>query len=308
MEDVGKNMQAMLNRRNYQTRYQEMMAEVLQDADVKIFLAKHQAQLSTADIEKSYAKLYEFVQEKKKFQENDPHQIAQGYEPQLTLNHHYVDVTYIPTQALLERKQYEEIKNRIRTIEMPKDIKNATMQSVFNSVEREEALFETMKFIKDYTNAPHEFHKALYLAGDFGVGKTYLLGAMANELAKRGIHSTLVHFPTFSSQIKSAIANNTVNEKLEAVKKAQVLILDDVGAEAITSWTRDEIFGVILQYRMQEQLPTFFTSNLEMRMFEEHLRVTKNADEPLKAKRLMERVRYLAKEIIMSGENLRNKE
>lgn len=80
---------------------------------------------------------------------------------------------------------------------------------------------------------------------------------MANELAKRGFTSTLVHFPTFTSQIKSAIADNTVNEKLDRVKKANVLILDDVGADSMTSWTRDEVFGVILQYRMQEQLPTF---------------------------------------------------
>lgn len=306
MEDVGKNIDKMLNRRNYRSRYSEMMESVMKDPDVTAFLEEHKDKLTQEDIEKSYAKIYEFVQEKRKFEVNDPTMIAPGYEPQLTLNFHFVDVTYVPTQALLERKKQEEIKNRINTIDIPKDIRNATMKSFDKTVEREEALFETMRFIRFYEENPRTFHKGLYLAGDFGVGKTYLLGAMANELAKRGYSSTLVHFPTFTSQIKSAIADNTVNEKLDAVKKAPILILDDVGADAMTSWTRDEVFGVILQYRMQEQLPTFFTSNLTMDGLEKHLSITKNADEPLKAKRIMERIRYLTKEIIMLGENRRN--
>jgi primosomal protein DnaI len=58
---------------------------------------------------------------------------------------------------------------------------------------------------------------------------------------------------------------------------------------------------------MQEQLPTFFSSNFNMLQLEnEHLRVTQRGeDEPLKAKRIMERVRFLAKEINMIGKNRR---
>jgi primosomal protein DnaI len=75
----------------------------------------------------------------------------------------------------------------------------------------------------------------------------------------------------------------------------------------MSSWVRDDILGVILQYRMQEQLPTFFSSNFNMLQLEnEHLRVTQRGeDEPLKAKRIMERVRFLAKEINMIGKNRR---
>ena len=84
-------------------------------------------------------------------------------------------------------------------------------------------------------------------------------------------------------------------------------MLDDIGADAMSSWIRDEIFGVILQYRMQEQLPTFFTSNFSMLELEQHLSVTQRGEEePLKAKRIMERIRYLTKEIKMSGQNRRN--
>ena len=57
---------------------------------------------------------------------------------------------------------------------------------------------------------------------------------------------------------------------------------------------------------MQNELPTFFTSNFSMNQLEtEHFTVTKDGAEPVKAERLMQRIRYLAKEIQMAGENRR---
>lgn len=35
-------------------------------------------------------------------------------------------------------------------------------------------------------------------------------------------------------------------------------MIDDIGADSMSSWVRDEVLGVILEYRMQQQLPTFF--------------------------------------------------
>lgn len=64
MEDVGKELKKIISKRNYQEKYSEMIAEVLNDADVQAFLSAHQDRLTQADIEKSYAKLYEYVQEK----------------------------------------------------------------------------------------------------------------------------------------------------------------------------------------------------------------------------------------------------
>ncbi len=41
-----------------------------------------------------------------------------------------------------------------------------------------------------------------------------------------------------------------------------ILMLDDIGAEEITPWARDEVIGPLLHYRMVQELPTFFSSNL----------------------------------------------
>ena len=88
-------------------------------------------------------------------------------------------------------------------------------------------------------------------------------------------------------------------------EKAEILILDDIGAEQMSAWVRDEILQVILQHRMQENLPTFFTSNFNFEELERHFAASRNGDETWQAKRVMERVKFLAKEIHLEGVNRR---
>lgn len=307
MKEIGKDLNQLLNRKNYRARFEEMITEVMENSEVKNFLDEHKDQLTQQDIERSYAKMYEYVQEKRKFELNDPSMIAPGYEPQLILNYHSVDVTYVPTEELLARRQQEEIRGRIQALNMPKDIQDARIATYDQTPGRGEALVAAMDFLEEYLDNSKQFHKGLYLVGSFGIGKTYLLGAIARYLAEAGHSTTLLHFPTFAVDMKQAIGKNQVNEKIEVIKKAPVLMLDDIGADSMSSWIRDEVFGVILQYRMQEQLPTFFTSNFTMLELEEHLSITQRGEEePLKAKRIMERIRYLTKEVQMTGKNRRN--
>ena len=144
------------------------------------------------------------------------------------------------------------------------------------------------------------------MAGDFGVGKTYLLAAIANELVHKDHNVLLVHFPTFAVQMKNAIGDNSVLERVHKIQAVPILMLDDLGADALSSWIRDEVLGVILQYRMQEKLPTFFSSNFTMHDLKLHLAVNQRGDqEPIKAARIMERIRFLAREVIVAGPNRR---
>ncbi len=53
MEDVGKELKRIISKRNYQEKYAEMIADVLNDTDVQAFLSAHQEELTQADIEKA---------------------------------------------------------------------------------------------------------------------------------------------------------------------------------------------------------------------------------------------------------------
>ncbi|KXT93448.1 Helicase loader DnaI [Streptococcus oralis] len=106
--------------------------------------------------------------------------------------------------------------------------------------------------------------------------------------------------------MKNAIGEGSVKTLVDDIKLAEVLVLDDIGAEQSTPWVRDEILQVILQYRMQEDLPTFFTSNFNFQDLEKHFSKGKNGnDETWEARRVMERIRYLAEETRLEGENRR---
>lgn len=67
MEDVGKEMSKIIQKRDINERYEELVNEVLKDQDVQAFIQANRERLTDEDICKSYAKLYEFVQEKRNF-------------------------------------------------------------------------------------------------------------------------------------------------------------------------------------------------------------------------------------------------
>ncbi len=307
MQDVGKNLTKILRQKNYLQEYDQMVKSINENPEVQRFIKQHQDELMPEDIEKSYGQLYEYIQQREKYLANDPKMIAPGYEPRLQISHHVIEVTYTPTPELLQRKSLEKINNRITTLYLPKMIKEASLEDFEITDGRSQAVQEASIFISSYKQHPSMFVKGLYLVGNFGVGKTYLLGAIAKKLAEDGYDSTLIHFPSFAVEMKQAIGKDTMIQLLNKIKTAPILMIDDIGADAMSSWIRDDVLGVILQYRMQEMLPTFFSSNFTMKELERHLTVTQKGDqEPIKAMRIMERITYLSQEIMMIGQNRRN--
>ncbi|KPN79592.1 Replicative DNA helicase loader DnaI [Apilactobacillus kunkeei] len=308
MKNLSDEFAKTLSKPKYNERYQQSVNAVLNNDDVKSFLNKHKNELEDDVVKRSMSKLYEFVQENNKLKNNQPTTIP-GYTPVLVVNKGLIDISYVPTQETKDNIKKAKVLKRIHAVAMPKNIKNVTLDQFDLSENdfRMNAMGLVTDFIEEYTNAPKKWHQGMYLYGEFGVGKTFLMAAMANELAKNGFEVTLVHFPSFAVEMKSAISSNLVSDKLDAIKKTPILILDDIGADSMSSWVRDDILGVILEYRMQNSLSTFFTSNFSMQQFEEeHLAVNNKGDlEPLKAKRIMQRVHYLAKEVGMFGQNRR---
>ena len=102
------------------------------------------------------------------------------------------------------------------------------------------------------------------------------------------------------------MAANSPDGKLDFLKNVDILLIDDIGAENVTSWGRDEILGTILQYRMNNKLSTFFTSNLTLEELENHLSITKNNEDKIKARRIIERIKQLTEDKELVSKNRRN--
>ncbi len=281
--------------------YNNLLDEALNDPDVQNFLIDNQEDISKEAVDVSAAAIYEFYNHKK-----NPSEFSKDYDPKLIVSNHNIEVAYIPNNRKVAADEKRAYETGFALLDMPSDVRNASLND-YNGSGRQEAFVAAVNFIENY-DPEGKFTPGLYLAGDFGVGKTYLLGAIANELYARQFKSTIMHFPTFAVDIKNSIRNNNVLDKVNKIKGAEILMLDDIGADSMSSWIRDEVLGVILQYRMQENLPTFFSSNFSMKELEAHLAVNSNGDqEPVKAARIMERIKYLSREVIVTGDNRRIK-
>ena len=152
--------------------------------------------------------------------------------------------------------------------------------------------------------------KGLYLFGSFGVGKTYTMIALANELVKLKKKTAFVKVNDFINKMrKYAIEDPSKEEDLiQMMKKCDVLILDDIGNENVSAFSRDDILFVILDYRMENHKTTFFTSNQDIESLRHHYSYDKNQKEDkLKADRLMERIIVLAEPYCLKGEDKRKK-
>ena len=190
---------------------------------------------------------------------------------------------------------------------MPKDIKEASLKNIYKD---DKARLPIIKYFKEFMDHYHDDSKpkGIYLTGSFGSGKTYLIAALFNEMAKKGIKSILVYYPDFLRNLKASFSseNNEYSEKFDHIKKIPLLLLDDIGAETVSNWSRDEILGSLLQYRMDNHLPTFFTSNLTLEELEKALSLTSTGVDKVKARRIIERIKQLTVTLELVSKNRRN--
>ena len=212
---------------------------------------------------------------------------------------------YIPCKYKKQDDYQNQYKKNIYLFEVPKEIKEASMKNIdLDDPERYDIIKWLKNFLDNYqTGRPT---KGLYLTGNFGCGKTYLISACLNELAKKNHKIAIIYYPEFLRSLKESFGDNEeYNNKFNFIKKIELLLIDDIGAETMTEWSRDEVLGTILQYRMQEGLTTFFTSNLTIKDLEEHFSVSHGGVEKVKAKRIIERIKQLTTEMLMVSVNKR---
>lgn len=157
-----------------------------------------------------------------------------------------------------------------------------------------------LKIIDLLTNSENK--KGLYLCGKPGVGKSYLAAGITNYFARKKCRVGFIHVPTLIGDLKLMFHDREAQEQhLYRIRNVPVLVLDDIGGESVTAWSRDEVLLSLLDYRMEHRLLTFFTSNYKMPELKQRYLL----NEPMAAERLAERIQTLAQEEFMSGNSRR---
>lgn len=203
------------------------------------------------------------------------------------------------------KKEYDKYKSNTVFYEMPSALMEARMKNIYVD---DNARVEVLKYIKEFMKEfPNK--KGIYLNGSFGSGKSYIINAVLNELSRKGNTCVSVYYPTLLKRLKDSFNNK--NESFEQVfnelLSSDVLLIDDIGAENNTPWSRDEVLGTLLQSRMDNKKITFFTSNFTLGELELHLSETSSTTDKIKARRIIERIKELSIPISLIGEDKRSK-
>jgi primosomal protein DnaI len=296
MKAISDLLAEIEQKKGYTAAPKELMKTALQDPEVQAFFKTHHLQAS--DLHNSWITIFNYVEQKK-----HPDPVMKGYQAELFMNDGQVALRYRKTQDQLAREQKARQKRNLQLIDLPQRLHQVELSKLDRDPGRKAALAAIGSFLLKFKDEPHL--KGYYLSGDFGVGKTYMLAAMANQAAEMGKRVVFLHVPTFIAGLSSHFEDHSLQDEIERVATCDLLILDDIGAESLSPWSRDDVLGVILQRRMDEVLPTWFSSNFDKSKLADHFANTRNAVDPVKAARLMQRVDFLAPEIVVSGPNRR---
>ncbi|WP_440898163.1 primosomal protein DnaI [Amphibacillus sp. Q70] len=309
MESIQASLKRwMKDKQSFQDVYQQMRADIMSDPDIQQLLKDH-PQLDHQAVDRQLIKLYEY-QSQNKDCDNCPkggcsNNILPGYKPRIEVDGTNIHLTYEKCKYTILREEQQKRSSLIKSLYMPKEILHASIAEIHGEdPARHPAIVAIYQMLDKADKALP--NKGLYFHGPFGVGKTYFLGAIANELADRKIASMLIYMPEFVREIKSSIKDDSISKKIDQFKKIPALMIDDIGSESLSAWFRDEVLGSILQYRMMEGLPTFFSSNYSLDQLEKHLSMTARGDiEQLKAGRIIERIKQVSDPIEVNGESQR---
>ena len=123
------------------------------------------------------------------------------------------------------------------------------------------ARFQASRYAEEFL--PDTAYGLLFM-GRAGVGKTHLAVAVLKHLIeKKGIVGLLYDFRELLKEIQSSynpVSQTSERAVLEPVLRADVLLLDDFGAEKPSLWVQDTI-GYIINARYNDRRPVLITTN-----------------------------------------------
>ncbi|MCF8010035.1 MAG: ATP-binding protein [Clostridiales bacterium] len=165
----------------------------------------------------------------------------------------------------------------------------------------------SQNFVHKFLN--NEEVEGILFTGQIGSGKTFLACCIANYLLNKEKTVLFMVVPDLLDMLRATYTSQkgdityTEQDLLCTARGVPLLILDDLGVHNYTEWTKNKIYSII-NYRLNNNLPTIITTNISLEDLEEYLgeRTTSRILQMCKPYRLLVDIdiRFLKRKDILS--------
>jgi len=168
----------------------------------------------------------------------------------------------------IDNKEYEQqkrkrIRNIINTIYKQNYIGRKLQEMHLENFYFDSSNKNVLDAVNDYINKNKDIMKSdsLIIMGKSDTGKTHLAAAIANKLIENDKTVLMERLTNLLDRIRETYENNTKseNELIEIYSNVDMLIIDDLGTEKISSWALEKLYTII-QNRYENGLPIIITT------------------------------------------------
>ena len=260
---------------NFQKQKEESVNELIKDPYIMKVLSD--GQVGRDFIEENWVEFLDFQEDVQKCKDcmglYQCHKVSKGMKQAVHVENHHLKTVLVPCKYGKEILEKQNILSHITVSNVSDDLLLSDLKSIKDIMNKE--LASTIDHFLSNTSK-----KGLFICGPSGCGKSTLAGFLTRSLAKQGYHLGYVHFPTYFNEFGN-------DNNIEELRNVDYLVIDDLGGENVTGWSRDEVLAAVLTYRNQNKKITLFTSQYTQDDLIKIYTLKKDAREKIKVERLL---------------------
>lgn len=107
-------------------------------------------------------------------------------------------------------------------------------------------------------------NKGLFLFGNTGTGKTYVLHALKKKALQNGKKAVIENWVELLLEMRDRI--NYLRVAMDEILESQIIMFDDLGSEKQTEWSQ-EILYTIINRCYEKEKKVFISTNLSLEQF-----------------------------------------
>ena len=161
-------------------------------------------------------------------------------------------------------RKHQLVAQRLTQARIPRKFLNKTLDSFRGRGKAS----RVRKAADAYVEGFHlrEEMKGLRIFGVVGSGKSHIAIAILKEIIKKGYTGLYFSVPELLQKIRETYSSESDEGEagiLDMVSETDLLVLDDLGADAASGWVRDRLY-LLINRRYETNKPTIVTTSFDL--------------------------------------------